>query len=266
MDRKFPIKRLGQNYLHDENIIRKIIDEISPNPNEAIIEIGPGEGALTKHLAGQNFEFIAIEIDKHNSEFLQDKFPSSTILRKDFLKVDLNEIYKRCGKKLRVIGNIPYNITSPIIFKLIESRGIIQDSVLMIQHEVAQRIAARSGGKEYGILSVITQNFAKVELCFKVSPNVFYPRPRVNSAVIHLYFPDESINRKYDAIFIKIVKAAFGNRRKMLCNSLKNSIFEHLNFNQTGIDLTLRAEKLSINDFHILTKFAFEHISLNKFE
>ena len=265
MDRKFPTKRLGQNYLRDENIIRKIIDEISPNPNELIIEIGPGEGALTKHLAGQNFEFITIEIDNHNSEFLHAKFPLLNLLSKDFLKVDLNEIHKKYGKKIRIMGNIPYNITSPIIFKLIETREIIQDSVMMIQHEVAQRIIAKPGGKDYGILSVITQNFTKVELCFKVSPNVFYPRPKVNSAVIHMYFKNEVTNKKYDELFIKIVKAAFGNRRKMLCNSLKNSIFEHLNFNQTGIDLTLRAEKLSINDFHILARFAFEHRDEIKF-
>src|SRR3989304_4355936 len=148
-----------------------------------------------------------------------------------------------------MVGNTPYNITSPIIFKMIENREMIHDSVLMVQHEVAQRITAKSGGKEYGILSVITQNFADVKLCFKVSPNVFIPRPKVYSAVIHLFFKENLNDRKDDEVFIKIVKAAFGNRRKMLYNSLKNSIFGHLNFNDTGIDLSLRAEKLSIEDW-----------------
>jgi len=264
MKRKFPTnKRLGQNYLQDENIIRKIIAEISSNTDDLIIEIGPGKGALSKHLIHQTSKLIAIEIDMQNSQLLRESYPNLDLINKDFLKIDLFEIYKKYGKKLRVVGNIPYNITSPVIFKLIESREIVQDSVLMIQHEVAQRITAKPGGKDYGILSVITQNFAKVHLCFKVSPNVFYPRPQVNSAVIHLFFNNEFRNKKYDEVFINIVKAAFGNRRKMLYNSLKNSIFGNLNFNQTGLDLTLRAEKLSNNDFHILSKFAFEHFNNN---
>ncbi len=257
MKDKFPIKRLGQNYLRDENIIRKIILEISPKTDELIIEIGPGEGALTDNLLKQA-RVIAVEVDKRNIELLNNKFHNLIIINNDFLKINLKEIYKNHGKKLRVIGNIPYNITSPIIFKLIENREIIHDSVLMIQHEVAQRIIAKPGGKDYGILSIITQNFTKVNLCFKVSPNVFYPRPKVNSAVIHLFFKNEKGEKRYDELFVKIVKAAFGNRRKMLYNSFKNSIFGHLNFNQGGINLTLRAEKLSIDDFHKLTKLAFE--------
>jgi 16S rRNA (adenine1518-N6/adenine1519-N6)-dimethyltransferase len=130
----------------------------------------------------------------------------------------------------------------------------------MVQHEVAQRIVAKSSGKEYGILSVITQNFADVKICFKVSPNVFYPRPKVYSAVIHLFFKENFNDKVDDEIFIMIVKAAFGKRRKMLYNSLKNSIFGHLNFINTGINLSLRAENLSIEDFRTLAKFASEQI------
>ncbi|NWF88637.1 MAG: ribosomal RNA small subunit methyltransferase A [Ignavibacteriaceae bacterium] len=259
MKSKYPLKRFGQNYLRDENIIRKIINEISPKTGDVILEIGPGEGALTKHLVNQPFHFIAVEIDNRNAKYLEEKFPELYLRNNDFLEIDLNEFHKNFDKKLRIIGNIPYNITSPIIFKLIENRGIIKDSIIMIQQEVAERIIAKPGNKDYGILSVITQNFAKVNICFKVSSGVFYPRPKVNSSVIHINFQSGVVNKKYDEMFIKVVKAAFGNRRKMLCNSLKNSIFEHLNFNQTGIDLTLRAEKLSIDDFHKLTQFAFEH-------
>lgn len=256
MNHKFAIKRFGQNYLRDENIINKIISEISPNSNDVIIEIGSGEGALTSKLIGKTAQLICVEIDSRNIEALTSKFPKLNLISGDFLELDLNEIYKKHRKKLRIVGNIPYNITSPIIFKMIENKDIIHDSVLMVQHEVAQRIAAKSGGKEYGILSVITQNFAEVKLCFKVSPNVFYPRPNVYSAVIHLFFKENLNDRKDDEVFIKIVKAAFGNRRKMLYNSLKNSIFGQLNFINTGIDLSLRAEKLSIEDFRTLAKFA----------
>ena len=256
MNHKFPIKRFGQNYLRDENIIGKIISEISPKSNDLIIEIGPGEGAITSKLIEKADNLIAIEIDKRNVEVLTAKFPKLNLISGDFLKLDLSKIFNKNGKKLRIVGNIPYNITSPIIFKMIENKNIIHDSVLMVQHEVAQRITAKSGGKEYGILSVITQNFADVKLCFKVSPNVFNPRPKVYSAIIHLFFKENLNDRKDDEVFIKIVKAAFGNRRKMLYNSLKNSIFGHLNFNDTGIDLSLRAEKLSIEDFRTLAKFA----------
>ena len=256
MNHKYPVKRFGQNYLRDENIIGKIISEISPKSNDLIIEIGPGEGAITSKLIEKADNLIAIEIDKRNVEVLTAKFPKLNLISGDFLKLDLSKIFNKNGKKLRIVGNIPYNITSPIIFKMIENKNIIHDSVLMVQHEVAQRITAKSGGKEYGILSVITQNFTDVKLCFKVSPNVFNPRPKVYSAVIHLFFKENLNDRKDDEVFIKIVKAAFGNRRKMLYNSLKNSIFGHLNFNDTGIDLSLRAEKLSIEDFRTLAKFA----------
>ena len=258
MNRKFPIKRFGQNYLRDENIIGKIISEISPENDDLIIEIGPGEGALTSYLFEKTKRFLAVEIDTRNVAVLTAKYPKLKLISGDFLELDLMEIFKKYGKKLRIVGNIPYNITSPIIFKMIENKEIIHDSVLMVQHEVAQRIIAKPGGKEYGILSVIAQNFADVKLCFKVSPNVFYPQPKVYSAIIHLFFNENINERKYDEVFIKVVKAAFGNRRKMLYNSFKNSIFGHLNFKETGIDLSLRAEKLSIDDFRILAKFAYE--------
>ncbi len=260
MKPKFPIKRFGQNYLKDANIINKIVLEISPTTDDLIIEIGAGEGALTSLLLEKSKNLIAVEIDKRNVEILSAKFPALNLISDDFLEINLQDFFEEYRKKLRIIGNIPYNITSPIIFKMIENKEIIQDSVLMIQHEVAQRIIAKPGSKDYSILSVIVQNFADVKLCFKVSPNVFYPHPKVFSAVIHLSFKESSKNKKEDEIFIKVVKAAFGNRRKMLYNSLKNSIFSHLNFNNTGINLSSRAEQLSIADFNTLAEFAFTQI------
>lgn len=256
MNRSLPLKRFGQNYLRDENIVRKIIAEISPASDETIIEIGSGEGVLTSHLLEKTKNLVAVEIDKRNIQLLKQKFPNLNLIEGDFLKLDLAKIERQNEKTLRIVGNIPYNITSPIIFKMIENREIISDSVLMIQFEVAQRIIAKPGGKDYGILSVIAQHFADVQLCFKVSPNVFYPRPKVFSAVVHLRFNDSDSNKSEDEIFIQIVKAAFGNRRKMLSNSFKNSIFATLNFNETGIDLSQRAEKLSIDDYIQLSRFA----------
>ncbi len=261
MEKNLPLKRFGQNYLRDDNIVRKIIAEISPASDESIIEIGSGEGVLTSHLLEKTKNLIAVEIDKRNIQQLKQKFSNLNLIEGDFLKVDLRQLQKLYNKKLRIAGNIPYNITSPIVFKMIENRDIITDSVLMIQYEVAQRIIAKPGGRDYGILSVITQYFADVQFCFKVSPNVFYPKPKVHSAVIHLRFKEDKPNKSDDEVFFQVVKAAFGNRRKMLYNSFKNSIFAHLNFNETGVDLTLRAEKLTITDFQKLAAFVHNHLS-----
>lgn len=252
-----PIKRLGQNFLRDKNILRKISEVINPQKDEKIIEIGPGEGALTEILANSGAEVIAIEIDKRVIEHLQSTYPAIKIINQDFLEVDLTQFH---SSELRIVGNIPYNITSPIIFKLIENYHLVRDAVFMVQYEVAKRMTAKKGSKDYGILSVLLSYFAETEFCFKVSPNVFYPKPKVFSAVVKINFKknlDESLNR----IFIQIVKAAFGNRRKTLKNSLSNSIFAQLNFSGCEVDLSLRAEQLDLSDFIKLAEFARENFS-----
>jgi 16S rRNA (adenine1518-N6/adenine1519-N6)-dimethyltransferase len=252
-----PIKRFGQNFLQDNNIVRKIADIINPEPEDKIIEIGPGLGALTRLLAESGAEVIAIEIDKKLIESLNVNFPQVKIINQDFLKIDLTEFN---SNDLRIVGNIPYNITSPIIFKLIENHNIIRDAVFMVQYEVAKRMTAKKGTKDYGILAVLLNYFAKPEFCFKVSPNVFYPKPKVYSAVVKIEFKkntDESLDRT----FIQIVKAAFGNRRKTLKNSLSNSIFAQLNFSGCEVDLSLRAEQLDVTDFIKLAEFARNNFS-----
>lgn len=263
MNYKIPLKRFGQHYLKDDNIVTKIIDEISPKPTDLIVEIGPGEGALTLKLIEEKCKVVAIEIDKRNYELLKQNFPSLTIFNEDFLKTNLHEIHTKYLKPLRVVGNIPYNITSPVLFKMIENRQIIQDSVLMIQHEVAKRLIAKAGTKDYGILSVIMQHFAEVKFCFKVSPNVFFPRPKVYSAVIKISFNKTSKDLNLDSTFIQIVKAAFNKRRKMLYNSFKNSIFGQLDFKKAGINLNRRAEQLKIDEFIELAKFASTELKQN---
>lgn len=251
-----PLKKFGQNYLHDQNILSKIAEVIQPQSEDTIVEIGPGKGALTSKLFDKANSYFAVEIDSRVIEDLKINFPNITVVNEDFLNIDLNKFYLN-NKRFRAVGNIPYNITSPILFKLLESRSIVKDVVLLVQLEVAQRIVAKSGTKEYGILSVILNTFADVKLCFKVSPNVFYPRPKVYSAVIKLDFKEDEINFN-ESLFIKTVKATFNQRRKTLRNSLGNSIFAELINEDCPINLNLRAEQLTIKDFIDLTNY-IEH-------
>lgn len=244
------LKKFGQNYLHDKNILRKIFEEINPLEAETIIEIGPGKGALTDFLAGSPANIHAVEIDTRVMDELKIKFPTVGFTNEDFLKIDLGRFK---AESLRLVGNIPYNITSPIIFKCLENLNLIHDCVLLMQLEVAERILAKPGTKEYGILSVIVQTFSDVSICFKVSPNVFIPKPKVHSALVHFYFKEKYSHLKNRAQFIKLVKAAFGNRRKTLKNSFANSIFAAVDFRNSGIDLSLRAEQLTVLDFITLS-------------
>jgi 16S rRNA (adenine1518-N6/adenine1519-N6)-dimethyltransferase len=256
MQRLKPLKRFGQNYLTDKNVLIKIVDEISPLPEENLVEIGPGLGSLTEILSERIKDFTAVEIDTRVIDSLREKFPSISIIQADFLNLNLEEIFDKKKKRIRIAGNIPYNITSPIIFKLIYANHFVSDAVLMVQLEVAKRMVANKGTKDYGILAVLLQYFTNVKICFKVSANVFRPRPKVDSAVIHLNFKDNCLEGEEKALFIKMVKAAFGKRRKVLRNSLSSSIFADVNFSDAKVDMNLRAEQLDTNDFITLTKFA----------
>jgi 16S rRNA (adenine1518-N6/adenine1519-N6)-dimethyltransferase len=256
MNKNLPLKRFGQNYLQDQNIIKKIISEISPKENETIIEIGPGQGALTQYLFESRADLTAIEIDRRVIDDLKSRFHNLNLIQLDFLELDLNQILTSSKQKLRIVGNIPYNITSPIIFKLFDNNTFINDAVFMVQLEVAKRMTAKPGSKEYGILSVLLDYYGKVELAFKVSPNVFYPKPNVHSAIVHIYFNKIRNDSGFNSIFKSIVKSSFGNRRKTLKNSLSNSIFADVDFGGCGIDLSLRAEQLKTDDFIWLAEFA----------
>jgi len=249
-----PLKRFSQNYLIDKNIITKIISVIEPKKDDFIIEIGPGQGALTQYLASSTEKIFAVEIDKRVIEQLKEKFENVSFINEDFLEIDLKKFE---NSNIRLVGNIPYNITSPIIFKIFENCSIIHDAVLMVQFEVAKRMIANVGTKDYGILSVLLKYFADTELCFKVSPNVFYPKPKVYSAVVKIKLKNRS-DEIFNKTFIKIVKAAFGNRRKILKNSFANSIFAQLNFEKSKIDLSKRAEQLDLADFIQLTYFVLD--------
>jgi len=260
MNKVLPLKRFGQNFLQDQNVIRKIISEIDPKENEILIEIGPGQGALTQYLVLCNANFTAIEIDKRVIEDLQTRFSSLNLIQQDFLELDLNQ-FVSASQKIRLVGNIPYNITSPILFKLFEYNTIVNDAVFMVQLEVAKRMTAKMGSKDYGILAILLEYYGKTVISFKVSRNVFFPKPNVDSAIIHINFNDVRNDTKFNLVYKSVVKSAFGNRRKTLKNSLSNSIFADVNFSECGIDLSLRAEQLNVDDFIKLAEFAINKMN-----
>jgi 16S rRNA (adenine1518-N6/adenine1519-N6)-dimethyltransferase len=256
----YPKKSLGQNYLTDENIARNIVDAFDVNGKDYILEIGSGQGALTKFLLEKTESTIAVEIDPANCAILQDKFPQLNILNQDFLRLNLATLFgeekegllrRSAPRNLRIIGNIPYNITSEIVFKLIDNRSIVSDAQLMMQEEVARRFVSPPGSKEYGIPSVFVQVFSKPGLLFKVSRNCFYPKPNVDSRIIYFDF---SVSRESEIIditfFKKFVKAAFSSRRKTLRNSLKPLA---LQLEKADFDFSRRAETLSIDEFILLS-------------
>ena len=250
-----PLKRFGQNYLVDKNILNKIIENINPGIEDVIVEIGPGTGALTRLLADKSKKLIAVEIDKRVADDLKEEFLQVELIRGDFLDVDLHKISSTYKKRLRIVGNIPYNLTSSIIFKLFSNNNIIYDSVLMVQYEVAKRMIAKPGTKDYGILTVLLNYFTKTEICFRISPNVFFPKPKVYSALVRINFRQMADTEDFQRLFIKVVKATFSTRRKTLKNSLSGSIFKDINFNNCEIDLIRRAETLHTDEFILLTKY-----------
>ena len=258
-----PLKRFGQNYLKDKNTIEKIITAFAPKESDSVLEIGPGQGALTQYLTQKTKNYCAVEIDKRVIESLQEEFPNANFINKDFLQVDFSTF--ECNVPFRVIGNIPYNITAPILFKLIENRKLISDALLMVQLEVAERIVAKPKTKQYGLLSVLLNYFADVKLEFKISPNVFFPKPKVRSAIISIRFREPEMKSGNEEVFIAVVKAAFATRRKTLKNSLSNSIFKNCIKNISQFDLSRRAEELSVAEFVELANLIDKYYERNKF-
>ncbi len=241
--KNYPKKSLGQNYLVDENICRNIAASFNISESDHVIEIGAGQGAITRFLLEKTKNLSVIEIDKSNCDILKERFPGLSILNVDFLKYR----FENKNGKIRVIGNIPYNITTEIIFRLIDFRENISDVQLMIQEEVARRFASGPGSKEYGIPSVLLQVFSKPELRFKVSKNCFYPKPKVDSRIIYFDFSVSKEKEIKDIDFFRrFVKTAFGQRRKTLRNSLKAM---ELDLSKSDLDFSRRAETLSIDEF-----------------
>jgi 16S rRNA (adenine1518-N6/adenine1519-N6)-dimethyltransferase len=249
-----PRKSLGQNFLTDANIARKIVDSLNLRADDVVVELGAGTGALTKHLAEKPARLVGIEIDARAADALRERLGASVeLVRADVLSVSLSDFVPMSGKRLRVVGNIPYYITSDILFWLFDQREAVRDATLMMQLEVAQRLVARPRTKAYGILSVAAQYHSKPEQLFRVSRNSFSPRPTVDSAVVRLDFsaPLPESNRSF---FTTIVRATFGKRRKTLRNGLRYLGFSGRTLAALPFNLDDRPEALTLEDFLNLTK------------
>ncbi|HET8709809.1 MAG TPA: 16S rRNA (adenine(1518)-N(6)/adenine(1519)-N(6))-dimethyltransferase RsmA, partial [Spongiibacteraceae bacterium] len=222
-------KRFGQNFLHDKNIIDRIVRAIRPRPGETLLEIGPGQGAITSELLASGCELYALELDRDLVEILQRKFhehPNFHLQQGDALELDLQTLIASAGltpsTKFRVVGNLPYNISTPLIFYLLAQNTLIADMHFMLQKEVVERLAAEANTKEYGRLGIMTQYFCRIEPLLEVPPGAFSPRPKVQSAVVRLTpyatlpHPAKSVENLQH-----VVRTAFNQRRKTLRNALQ---------------------------------------------
>lgn len=245
-------KSLGQHFLTDENICKKIVDAVGlclqKNQLQQLVEVGAGAGAITKYLLQlPNITFKAVELDQEKVAYLQHIFPTieNKIIHQNFLDIDAP-----FNEKFMVVGNFPYNISSQILFKILEWKEQVPVIIGMFQKEVAQRVAAKPNSKAYGILSVLIQIFYEVEYLFDVSPNSFNPPPKVMSGVIELRLKKNILQIASEKAFVQLVKMAFNQRRKMLRNAVK-PLFEEPILQE--IIFTKRAEQLSLEDFAALT-------------
>jgi len=241
-----PRKRFGQNFLVDDEIVNRIIAIISPKKSDNIVEIGPGMGALTFPLVEYLDHLNVIEIDRDLISLLKSKNQKKlTIYEADALKFDYDQI----SNNLRIVGNLPYNISSPLLFRLLSKKNQIIDMTFMLQKEVVDRIVAKHGSKTYGRLSVMMQAFFEVESMFTVPKESFEPQPKIESAILYLKTRSKPLTQN-TKLLEKIVKVSFSQRRKTLKNCLKSI----LNQEQTEIDLTQRAEMITIENFITLMK------------
>ncbi len=257
--RSHPNKNLGQNFIKDFGVIERITQVAELAPSDEVLEIGPGLGALTIALAEKAQRVVAVEKDRKLYESLRTSlgdYSNVELINQDALKTDYQSLYR--GKKLKVIANLPYSVSSPLLFKLLEMRECFSSLVLMLQQEVGERITASPGGKTYGSISVMLQAYFTITSEFRVPPDSFWPKPKVDSVVLKLVpLPTPRAKISDEKFFEKVVRAAFSSRRKMLGNSLQ-SAFSKDNVTQalikSGIDSKRRAETLSVEEFAELTE------------
>lgn len=248
-----PLKKFGQNYLIDKNIVNKLITPLNLSPNDSVLEIGPGKGFITNELLNILNSLIGVEIDTRVISELKSTYPKLNLIQDDFIKLNLK--IPAIPKPLKIIGNIPFNLTGNVLFKLLDEKDIISEATLILPYDIAKRMVSNKRTKEYGILAVLFNYFSTTKIIQKVSPNVFLPRPNIDAAIIHIKFDKSELENIEKSLFIKVVKASFGNRRKTLNNSLRNSIFEECDFSNLDLSLSKRAEELEVNDFLKLTEY-----------
>ncbi|MFV0417367.1 MAG: 16S rRNA (adenine(1518)-N(6)/adenine(1519)-N(6))-dimethyltransferase RsmA [Dysgonomonas sp.] len=253
-----PKKFLGQHFLKDLDIARRIADTLDDFPAVPVIEVGPGMGVLTQFLIEKNKELTVVELDRDSIPYLDEHYPAlrGNIIEDDFLKLDLSKIYK---DKFCVIGNYPYNISSQIFFKVLDYKEHIPCCSGMLQKEVAERIAAKPGNKTYGILSVLLQAWYDIEYLFTVSEKVFDPPPKVKSAVVKLVRNKRQHLDCDEKLFKTVVKTGFNQRRKTLRNSMKPLLGKDCEAYSNPI-FDERPERLSVADFEELTKIVAAHL------
>ena len=252
-----PKKYLGQHFLNDENIAKKVVDSLSLSNYLNVLEIGPGTGVLTKYLIKKNINLKLVEIDNESVEFLKTHLSIDPliILQHDFLKLDLSNIFT---ENFAIIGNFPYNISTQIIFKVLEYKNSVPELIGMFQKEVAERICEKKGSKKYGILSVLTQTYYDTKYLFSVPASVFTPPPKVISAVIRLVRKEQIDINYNEKLFFKVVKLSFQQRRKTLRNSLKS--FNLSDILREDAIFDLRPEQLSVRDFIYITDLIDKNI------
>ena len=260
-------KTLGQNFLIDKNVLNKIVSASELNENSCVLEIGPGAGTLTRRLAETGARCTAVEIDKALLPILGETlagFDNFNLINSDILKVDLKKLIKDefDNKPFHVIANLPYYITTPIIMQILESRLPVVSMTLMVQKEVADRMCATCGSKEYGALSVAVQYYTIPTVICRAEPHCFIPQPKVASSVVHLKVSaTPTVTVSDEKKFFAIVKSSFGQRRKTLLNALSKSPYFSANKDsvrsalvQMGVDENIRGEKLSISQFAKLSE------------
>lgn len=260
-------KRFGQNFLIDTHVLEKIIKSAEITKDDLVLEIGPGIGTMTQYLCENAREVIAVEIDKNLIPILENdtlaQYDNVTIINEDILKLDLNALVKERngGKRIKVVANLPYYITTPIIMGLFESHVPLQNITVMVQKEVADRMQAGPGSRDYGALSLAVQYYAKPYIAANVPQNCFMPRPNVGSAVIRLTLHEEPpVKVKDEAFMFALIRASFNQRRKTLVNGLTNAAELNLSkeevqaaLEELGLPATVRGEALTLEQFAELT-------------
>jgi len=256
-----PLRRFSQNFLEDPIYARKMVAAMAVQNSDTLIEIGPGEGILTRRLIESPAEkIIAVELDRRCAERMRQLFPGEDrfrLVEQDFLKVDLSSI-EPAADQIRIVGNIPYAITSPILFHLLDSRQRIRDFTVTVQKEVGRRITGSPGSKDYGIPSVLFQLHSEVRILFDIPPEAFRPAPRVESSVLYgRFFGEPKYPLEDEGFFRTFVKALFGQRRKMIRNTVKKWSLDKESWGSMSRFLDLRPEALSVEQLVSLSNHVY---------